>query len=155
MSKPRSVYLLDYSCYLPPSSLKRKIMERSGLGEETYLPESLHCVPPITTMAAAREEAEQVIFGALDNLFENTKINVREIGVLVVNCSLFNPTPSLSAMIVNKYKLRGNIKSFNLGGMGCSAGVIAIDLANDMLQIHRNTFALVSWWIRDSALEYA
>ncbi|KAL1213172.1 3-ketoacyl-CoA synthase 17 [Cardamine amara subsp. amara] len=94
-------------------------------------------------MAAAREEAEQVIFGALDNLFENTKINPREIGVLVVNCSLFNPTPSLSAMIVNKYKLRGNVKSFNLGGMGCSAGVIAIDLASDMLQILRNTFALV------------
>ncbi|KAI4376054.1 hypothetical protein MLD38_013850 [Melastoma candidum] len=47
---------------------------------------------------------------------------------------LFNPTPSLSAMIVNKYKLRGNIKSYNLGGMGCSAGVIAVDLAKDLLQ---------------------
>ncbi|XP_010432405.1 PREDICTED: 3-ketoacyl-CoA synthase 17 [Camelina sativa] len=167
MSRPRSVYLVDYSCYLPPSDQKvsyqkfmnnssliqdfsesslefqRKILVRSGLGEETYLPESIHCTPPRPTMAAAREEAEQVIFGALDNLFENTKINPREIGVLVVNCSLFNPTPSLSAMIVNKYKLRGNVKSFNLGGMGCSAGVIAIDLASDMLQIHRNTFALV------------
>ncbi|CAH8274337.1 unnamed protein product [Arabidopsis lyrata] len=167
MSRPRSIYLLDYSCYLPPSNQKvsyqtfmnnssliqdfsesslefqRKILIRSGLGEETYLPESIHCIPPRPTMAAAREEAEQVIFGALDSLFENTKINPREIGVLVVNCSLFNPTPSLSAMIVNKYKLRVNIKSFNLGGMGCSAGVIAIDLASDMLQIHRNTFALV------------
>ncbi|XP_010447067.1 PREDICTED: 3-ketoacyl-CoA synthase 17-like [Camelina sativa] len=167
MSRPRSVYLVDYSCYLPPSDQKvsyqkfmnnssliqdfsesslefqRKILVRSGLGEETYLPESIHCTPPRPTMAAAREEAEQVIFGALDNLFENTKINPREIGVLVVNCSLFNPTPSLSAMIVNKYKLRGNVKSFNLGGMGCSAGVIAVDLASDMLQILRNTFALV------------
>ncbi|CAN8327550.1 unnamed protein product [Cochlearia groenlandica] len=167
MSRPRSVYLLDFSCYLPPSNLKvsshkfmnhsklidnfdksslefqRKILNRSGLGEETYLPVAIHCVPPRPTMAAAREEAEQVIFGSLDNLFENTRIDPREISVLVVNCSLFNPTPSLSAMIVNKYKLRENIKSFNLGGMGCSAGVIAVDLANDMLQIHRNTFALV------------
>ncbi|CAH2076826.1 unnamed protein product [Thlaspi arvense] len=167
MYRPRSVYLLDYSCYLPPSNLQvsrqrfmnnsklvdnfnesslefqRKILNRSGLGEETYLPESILCIPPRPTMAAAREEAEQVMFGALDNLFESTKISLREIGVLVVNCSLFNPTPSLSAMIVNKYKLRENIKSFNLGGMGCSAGVIAVDLANDMLQIHRNTFALV------------
>ncbi|QHO30791.1 3-ketoacyl-CoA synthase [Arachis hypogaea] len=46
-------------------------------------------------------------------------------------------------MIVNKYKLRGNIRSFNLDGMGCSAGVIAIDLAKDMLQVHRNTYAVV------------
>ncbi|CAA7019893.1 unnamed protein product [Microthlaspi erraticum] len=167
MSRPRSVYLLDYSCYLPPSNLQvgyqkfmnhsklienfsessldfqRKILERSGLGEETYLPESVQSIPPRPTMAAAREEAEQVIFGALDSLFKNTKINPREIGVLVVNCSLFNPTPSLSAMIVNKYKLIESVKSFNLGGMGCSAGVIAVDLANDMLQICRNSFALV------------
>ncbi|CAF1706291.1 hypothetical protein Bca4012_005069 [Brassica carinata] len=83
------------------------------------------------------------MFGCLDKLFENTKINPRDISVLVVNCSLFNPTPSLSAMIVNKYRLRGNVKSFNLGGMGCSAGVIAVDLAKDMLQVHRNTYAVV------------
>lgn len=122
---------------------QRKILERSGLGEETYVPEAMHYIPPRPSMAAAREEAEQVMFGALDNLFDNTKVKPKDIGILVVNCSLFNPTPSLSAMIVNKYKLRGNIKSFNLGGMGCSAGVIAIDLAKDMLQIHRNTYAIV------------
>ncbi|WVY90824.1 hypothetical protein V8G54_036338 [Vigna mungo] len=90
----------------------------------------MHSIPPQPSMAAARAEAEQVMFGA-------------DIGILIVNCSLFNPTPSLSAMIVNKYKLRGNIRSFNLGGMGCSAGVIAVDLAKDLLQIHRNTYAVV------------
>ncbi|KAI3708063.1 hypothetical protein L2E82_37091 [Cichorium intybus] len=94
-------------------------------------------------MAAAREEAEDVMFGALENMFKSTNVNPKDIGILVVNCSLFNPTPSLSSMIVNKYKLRGNIKTFNLGGMGCSAGVIAVDLAKDMLQIHRNTYAVV------------
>ncbi|XP_009782317.1 3-ketoacyl-CoA synthase 4-like [Nicotiana sylvestris] len=167
MTRPRSIYLVDYSCYHPPEHLKvkfskfmghsrlsgdfnesslefqRKILERSGLGEETYLPEALHDVPPRPSMATAREEAEQVMFGALDNLFNNTNVKPKDIGILVVNCSLFNPTPSLSAMIVNKYKMRGNIKSFNLGGMGCSAGVIAIDLAKDMLQVHRNTYAVV------------
>ncbi|KAL4389421.1 hypothetical protein HN51_010303 [Arachis hypogaea] len=167
MTRPRSIYLVDYSCYKPPSNLsvkftqfmehskltgdfsddsldfQRKILERSGLGEETYVPEAMHHIPPTPSMAAAREEAENVMFGALDNLFANTKIKPKDIGVLVVNCSLFNPTPSLSAMIVNKYKLRGNIRSFNLGGMGCSAGVIAIDLAKDMLQVHRNTYAVV------------
>jgi 3-ketoacyl-CoA synthase len=167
MTRPRPVYLIDYSCYRAPDHLKapfnqfmehsrltgdfddtslefqRKILERSGLGEETYVPEAMHYIPPRPSMAAAREEAEQVMFGALDNLFTNTQVNPKSIGILVVNCSLFNPTPSLSAMIVNKYRLRGNIRSFNLGGMGCSAGVIAIDLAKDMLQVHRNTYAVV------------
>ncbi|KAK1431163.1 hypothetical protein QVD17_14446 [Tagetes erecta] len=167
MTRPRPVYLVDYSCYRPPDNLKvkfdvfmersrlhggfdesalgfqQKILERSGLGEETYLPEALHQIPPAPSMAAARKEAEDVMFGALENLFKSTKINPKDIGILVVNCSLFNPTPSLSAMIVNKYKLRGNIKTFNLGGMGCSAGVIAVDLAKDMLQVHRSTYAVV------------
>ncbi|XP_022852962.1 3-ketoacyl-CoA synthase 4-like [Olea europaea var. sylvestris] len=167
MTRPRPVYLVDYSCYRAPENLKapfsrfmehsrltgdfdesslefqRKILERSGLGDETYVPEAMHSVPPKPSMQAAREEAEQVMFGALDNLFANTKVKPKDIGILVVNCSLFNPTPSLSSMIVNKYKLRGNIRSFNLGGMGCSAGVIAIDLAKDLLQVHRNTYAVV------------
>ncbi|KAH7567259.1 hypothetical protein ACOSP7_010939 [Xanthoceras sorbifolium] len=167
VTRPRPVYLVDYACYRPPDELKapyekfmthsrlqgdfdenslefqRKILERSGLGEETYVPEAMHFIPPKPSMAAAREEAEQVMYGALDNLFNSTNVNPKDIGVLVVNCSLFNPTPSLSAMIINKYKLRGNIRSFNLGGMGCSAGVIAIDLAKDMLQVNRNTYAVV------------
>ncbi|KAL3515165.1 hypothetical protein ACH5RR_022067 [Cinchona calisaya] len=167
MRRPKSIYLVDYACYRAPDHLRvqykkfmdhsklmgdfdesllefqRKILERSGLGEETYLPEAMHCIPPRPSMATARDEAEQVMFGALDNLFKSTNVKRKDIGILVVNCSLFNPTPSLSAVIVNKYKLRGNIKSFNLGGMGCSAGVIAIDLAKDMLQVHRNTYAVV------------
>lgn len=58
-----------------------------------------------------------------------------QIDILVVNCSLFNPTPSLSAMIVNHFKMRSNIVSYNLGGMGCSAGVIAVGLAREQLQV--------------------
>lgn len=122
---------------------QRKILERSGIGEETYVPQAMHYLPPRPSIRAARGEAEQVMFGALDALFSETCVKPKDIGILVVNCSLFNPTPSLSSMIVNKYKLRGNIRSFNLGGMGCSAGVIAIDLARDLLQVHRNTFAVV------------
>ena len=83
------------------------------------------------------------MFGALDELFEKTRIRTKDVGVLVVNCSIFNPTPSLSAMIINHYKMRGNILSYNLGGMGCSAGVIAIDLARDMLQSNPNNYAVV------------
>ncbi|KAF6136291.1 hypothetical protein GIB67_042776 [Kingdonia uniflora] len=167
MTRPSPVYLVNYACYRPPEHLQvrytqfmehsrltgdftdsslefqRKILERSGLGEETYVPEAMHQIPSQPSMGAAREEAEQVMFGALDNLFRNTCVKPKDIGILVVNCSLFNPTPSLSAMIVNKYKLRGNVRSYNLGGMGCSAGVIAVDLAKNLLQVHRRTYAVV------------
>ncbi|WVY92861.1 hypothetical protein V8G54_031949 [Vigna mungo] len=52
-------------------------------------------------------------------------------------------TPSLSSMIVNHFKLRHDIHSFNLGGMGCGAGITAIDLAKDLLDAYPRTYALV------------
>ena len=58
-----------------------------------------------------------------------------QVDILIVNCSLFNPTPSLSAMIVNHFKMKSNIVSYNLSGMGCSAGVISISLARELLQV--------------------
>ncbi|KAJ9700506.1 hypothetical protein PVL29_006023 [Vitis rotundifolia] len=124
-------------------AFQKKILERSGLGQNTYLPEAVLRVPPNPCMAEARKEAEIVMFGAIDQLLAKTGVKAKDIGILVVNCSLFNPTPSLSAMIVNHYKLRGNIMSYNLGGMGCSAGLISIDLAKQMLQVHPNSYALV------------
>ncbi|XP_047326675.1 3-ketoacyl-CoA synthase 4-like [Impatiens glandulifera] len=167
LTRPRSVYLIDFSCNKPSDNCKvgfekfiehsrlsgnfeesslefqKKILERSGLGQETYLPVALHSLPPCPTVANARLEAEQAIFDTMDNLFASTHVKPKDIGILVLNNSLFNPTPSLSAMIINKYKLRSNIHSFNIGGMGCSAGVIALDLAKHMLQVHRNTYAIV------------
>ncbi|GAB4832912.1 3-ketoacyl-CoA synthase 11 [Ancistrocladus abbreviatus] len=167
VTRPRPVYLVNFSCYKPGKSQKcsreyfmeksklagvfseetlsfqRKILERSGLGESTYLPDALHNTPPNPTMLAARREAEEVMFGAIDELLAKTSVNPKDIGILVVNCSLFNPTPSLSAMIINHYKLRGHITSYNLGGMGCSAGLISIDLSKQLLQVHPNSYALV------------
>lgn len=159
MTRPRKVYLVDFACYKPgpevmcPKEIfmerskqagifseenlafQKKILERSGLGQKTYFPEALLKVPANPCMAEAREEAEMVMFGAIDQLLEKTGVKAKDIGILVVNCSLFCPTPSLSAMIVNHYKLRGNILSYNLGGMGCSAGLISLDLAKQLLQV--------------------
>lgn len=167
LTRPRPVYLVNFSCYKPEEARKctrqifmdqsrltgsfteanlefqRKILERSGLGESTYLPEAVLNVPPNPSMKEARKEAELVMFGAIDELFAKTSVKAKDVGILIVNCSLFNPTPSLSAMVINHYKLRGNIISYNLGGMGCSAGLISIDLAKDLLQIHPNCYALV------------
>ncbi|KAI6694201.1 hypothetical protein NL676_021911 [Syzygium grande] len=160
MTRPRKVYLPDPAqictseTFMERSELttafteeglafQRQILERSGLGQRTYLPEAVLRVPPNLCMAEARAEAETVIFGAVDQLLTKNRIKVKDIVILVVNCSLFNPTPCLSAMIVNYYKLRGNVLSYNLGGMGCSAGLISIDLAKQLLQVHPNSYALV------------
>lgn len=122
---------------------QKRILDSSGLGDETYVPKSIGSPENTATMKEGRAEASAVIFGALDELFEKTHLRPKDVGVLVLNCSLFNPTPSLSAMIINHYKMRGNILSFNLGGMGCSAGIIALDLARDMLQANPNNYAVV------------
>ncbi|XP_019180079.1 PREDICTED: 3-ketoacyl-CoA synthase 5-like [Ipomoea nil] len=166
-SRPRAVYLVDYACYKPPANhrvpfatfmehsqlvfpthpktiyFQKQILERSGLGERTCVPPAIHYIPPTPTLKLAREEAQTVIFSVMDQLLAKTQLNPKHIDILIVNCSMFSPTPSLSAMIVNKYKLRSNVKSFNLSGMGCSAGLISIDLARDLLQTHRNSNAVI------------
>ncbi|GAB2298267.1 hypothetical protein Dimus_032338 [Dionaea muscipula] len=88
-------------------------------------------------MAAARNEAEAAMFGALDRLLAKTMVDLTKIGVVVVNCSVFDPVPSLSAMVVNRYKLREDVVSYNLSGMGCSAGLVAVGLAKQLLQSFR------------------
>ncbi|CAN0884859.1 3-ketoacyl-CoA synthase 1 [Linum grandiflorum] len=165
--RSRPIYLVDFACYKPEDERKisvdsflemseesgsfqdetlnfqTRISKRSGLGDETYLPRGITSRPPNLCMAEARAEAEAVMFGALDALFEKTGVKPNDVGILIVNCSLFNPTPSLSAMIVNHYKLRTDVKSYNLGGMGCSAGLISIALAQDLLKANPNTYAVV------------
>lgn len=112
-----------------------RILRSAGLGEHTYLPAGLHASPPKVDMKSAREEAELVMFTVVQGLLDATGVKPQQIGILIVNCSLFNPTPSLSSMIVNKFKMRSDIQSYNLAGMGCSASVIAVDLAREMLQV--------------------
>ncbi|WOK97560.1 hypothetical protein Cni_G06268 [Canna indica] len=167
MSRPRPIYLLDFACYRPSDDFKvskeefieqarksgkfdeeslsfqSRILKSSGIGDETYVPKCVFSPENCTTMKEGRAEASAAMFAAMDELFEKSRVRPKDVGILVVNCSLFNPTPSLSAMIVNHYKMRGNILSYNLGGMGCSAGVIALDLARDMLQANPSSYAVV------------
>ncbi|KAL5988785.1 3-ketoacyl-CoA synthase 11 [Asimina triloba] len=173
MTRPRAVFLLDFALYKPEEErictrerfmhctrragtfteenveFQKKILERSGLGQSTYLPEAVLRLPPNPCMAEARKEAEMVMFGAVDEVLAKTGVKAKDIGIVVVNCSLFNPTPSLSAMIVNHYKLRGNVISYNLGGMGCSAGLISIDLAKKLLQSVHHSKDLISTALRN------
>ncbi|CAI9091518.1 OLC1v1026574C1 [Oldenlandia corymbosa var. corymbosa] len=166
--RPRKVYLVDFACFKPGPQLQashdvlldkvrqtgtvsekninfmKGFMGRSGMGHKTFLPEIFFDSSRVRAgMADARTEAEMLMFGAVDQLLAKTGVNTKEIGVLVVNCSTFCPTPSLSAAVVNHYKLRSNVLSYNLGGMGCSAGIIALDLAKQLLQVNPDTYALI------------
>lgn len=167
LSNPRPIYLIDFACFRPPDDLKlskeefverarssgkfdeeslifqSRILKSSGIGDETYIPKVVMSPENCTTMTEGRKEAAMVIFGALDELFEKCGIRPKDVGILVVNCNLFNPTPSISAMIINHYKMRGNILSYNLGGMGCSAGIIGLDLARDLLHANPNNLAII------------
>lgn len=166
-TRSRPVYLLNFYCLKPPANLKinneffmqhsrnskaftqdsldfqEKVLSRSGLGEETYLPGGIMSQPPRINMQAAREEAQLVLFNTVAEVLKATGTKPQAVDILVVNCSLFNPTPSLSAMIVNHFKMRSNVMTYNLSGMGCSAGVISIGLAQQLLQVFPNSTALV------------
>jgi 3-ketoacyl-CoA synthase len=121
-----------------------KVVSRSGLGDDTYLPPCmLQLHDPKPTMEDARREFETVVFSAVRDALNKAGVHPRQVGIVITNCSLFNPTPSLSATLMNAFKMPSSTVNYSLGGMGCSAGVIAVDLARQMLQLHPNTYALV------------
>ncbi|PWA72439.1 very-long-chain 3-ketoacyl-CoA synthase, Thiolase-like protein [Artemisia annua] len=163
------VYLIDFVCYKPPSFQKcpkeltviqvrqtgvseelldfmKRVLERSGLGDSTYLAEIYFKQGPKgynPSMKDARREVELAIFGSVDMLLAKTGVRKEDIGILIVNCCIYNTQPSLSSIIVNRYKFRENIITYNLAGMGCSAGLLAIGLAKHLLQVHKNSYALI------------
>ncbi|KAF7151213.1 hypothetical protein RHSIM_Rhsim02G0008100 [Rhododendron simsii] len=161
-----SIYLLDFTCYRPPDSLRVpmsmyvehlihegfdpdaisfqvKILARSGLSQETCIPPSLRELPIKKSLSFSKEEAATVMFSAVTELLEKNKINPRSIDILITNSSVYSPSPSLCAMVINEFRMRSNILSFNLSGMGCSASLVSIGLAKDLLKVHRNSLALI------------
>lgn len=56
--------------------------------------------PPRINMQAAREEAQLVLFNTVAEVLKATGTKPQAVDILVVNCSLFNPTPSLSGACV-------------------------------------------------------
>lgn len=58
-----------------------------------------------------------------------------QVDILVVNCSVFNPTPSLAAAVINQFRLKPTVITYNLSGMGCSAGLLSIALVRELLQV--------------------
>ncbi|WVZ82674.1 hypothetical protein U9M48_029913 [Paspalum notatum var. saurae] len=120
-----------------------KVVEASGMGNETYFPPSLRCIPPTATHADAVQEAHMLFFPTLDDLFARTGVAPAAVGALVVNCSGFCPAPSLAAIIAHRYRMRADVKTLNLSGMGCSAGVVGVDVARGLLLTHPATLYAV------------
>ena len=62
----------------------------------------------------------------MDELIATTGlVPSRDVDFLVINCSLFCPTPSLCASVARKYKLKSTVRTYSLHGMGCSASLIS------------------------------
>lgn len=95
------------------------------------------------TEEGAREEAQAVIYGAVEDVLAKAGVRPRDLDILIINCSLFSPTPSLCAMVAHHFQMRQDILSFNLSGMGCSAGLVSIDLAKRLLESRPRSRALV------------
>jgi len=160
-------YLLSFSVYRPPPHLRvsrakyidisrrcgafdeaamafqEKMAAAGGLGDATYLPPAMHASPPAPTLSAARAEAEMVLSGTVTEALATSGVAPAQVDAVIVNCSLFCPTPSLAAMVVRMWGLRPDVITYNLGGQGCSAGVIAVGLAQEVLQAHPNFRVLV------------
>ncbi|KAI4346977.1 hypothetical protein L6164_007834 [Bauhinia variegata] len=163
-----SCYMLAYECYKPPEDRKLdtescarivlrnhnlgleefkfllKVIVSSGIGENTYCPKNIierRESNPI--FEDALQEMDEIMFDTLDKLFERTGFSPSEIDILVVNVSMFASSPSLTSRVINRYKMREDVKAFNLAGMGCSASMIAIDLVQQLFKTYENSLAIV------------
>lgn len=116
----------------------KRIVSRSGTGQRTAYP--LNLVRTLDghkadfSLAASRTEAETIIYDVVEQAMKIANLKPKDIDVLVINCSLFSPTPSLCASVISHFQMRSNILSYNLSGMGCGASLLAMDLARRMLR---------------------
>ncbi|XP_060210565.1 3-ketoacyl-CoA synthase 5-like [Lycium barbarum] len=167
ISKTSPVYVVDFTCFKPPNYLRApfstyiehatkldffddksvsfisKILQLSGLGDQTYFPPGLFYIPPRSGQKDAINEVHMVLFAVFEDLLSKTNISPEDIDILIVNCSGFCPSPSLSSIIVNKYALKEGVKSYTISGMGCSANSLAIDMARNIMKTHKNFNAVI------------
>ena len=127
----RPCYLLDFACWEPPASWKLthaqlmecmraqqcfseqsleflgKILVQSGTGQATAWPPSIvECLtsgkPQDTCVENARQESKVVVCDVIREVLTRTGTDPKDIDILIVNCSLFSPTPSLCALAAHE-----------------------------------------------------
>jgi 3-ketoacyl-CoA synthase len=161
-------YLLDYVCHKPCDERKvstemagslifrnqriglpeyrflLRVIVRSGIGEESYCPRNfLECREDAPTHQDALDEMDAFFDAAIADLFLKTGLAPGDVDVLVVNVCMFSPAPSLASRIVRRFGMREDVAAYNLSGMGCSAGLVSLDLARNALRTRPSSVALV------------
>ncbi|KAJ0792072.1 putative very-long-chain 3-oxoacyl-CoA synthase [Helianthus annuus] len=161
-------YLLDYQLYKPSDDRKLptefsgdvilraknlglneykfllKAIVSSGIGEETYAPKMVfEGREENPTHQDAIEEMEELFEYTIGRLLKRTGVSPTDIDVLVVNISMLACMPSLSSRIVNRYKMREDVKTYNLCGMGCSASLVSLNIVESVFKSKKNQVAMV------------
>ncbi len=96
-----------------------KLLSKSGTGDQTHWPPGtlriLNEIDPATgkhyttadrSIEAARGVAELVLNSVFDEALRRSGKKPRDVDFLIVNCSLFCPTPSLCAIVAQKFNLK-------------------------------------------------
>ncbi|XP_022146108.1 3-ketoacyl-CoA synthase 12-like [Momordica charantia] len=166
--RDQQCYILDYQCFKPTddrmlgTELCRDLMMRSknlgleefkfllkavvnsGIGEQTYGPGVVFSATEHRpSLLDAISEMEEFFQDSLQKLFDKSGVSPSEIDILVVNISLMTTSPSFASRIINRYKMREDVKVFNLTGMGCSASLISVDLVRRMFKSYKDSYAIV------------
>ncbi|XP_010033177.2 3-ketoacyl-CoA synthase 12 [Eucalyptus grandis] len=166
--RDKHCYILDYQCYKPTDDrmlgtgfcgelMKRtkslglleckfllKAIVNSGIGEQTYGPRMVFAGREDNpALADGLVEMDEFFHDSIQKLLDRSGIAPLQIDVLVVNVSMLACIPSLSARIINHYKLRHDVKVFNLTGMGCSASLISMDIVRNIFKSYKNANALL------------
>ena len=110
-----------------------KLLAKSGTGDATHWPPGtlrlLTEIDPATgqhwtsadrSIEAARGVAETVLCSVFAEALARSGKKARDVDFLIVNCSLFCPTPSLCAIVAQKFGLK--VRPKGGGGGGARAG---------------------------------
>jgi len=102
-------------CYTEESiQFMARLLEKSGTGDSTHWPPGTlrildsrgGAAEPDLSVTSARAVAAAVLCSCFEQLLARTGIKAKDVDFLIVNCSLFCPTPSLAAIVAQKFSLK-------------------------------------------------
>ncbi|MEM6532151.1 MAG: SDR family NAD(P)-dependent oxidoreductase [Myxococcota bacterium] len=81
--------------------------------------------------------ALELLVDAARGVLDRTGLEPRDIDIIVCNYMAGQTLPSLTARVAGELELRDDVYTVNMGDMGCSAGVAALDVATRLLRSER------------------